>query len=123
MTLQELQELVRAGFTKAEIMALNGQTSLVEDKPVTETESIEKSTVEVEKVPDDDKAEVTEEKEDKVVSPQTTTNVNFAPMMTDAQVEKLAHILNLGNATIDVPNKPNIDESLADHFKALMLGE
>lgn len=118
MSMDELMKLVNAGFTKTEILAITGNTPT---ETATESTVIEEKAVEEvkedEPVIDDIKSEEPKE------STPLATNVNFAPMMTDAQIEKLAQMLNRGTATIDLPQPRNIDESLSEHFKNLMLGK
>lgn len=122
MTLLELQELVHAGFTKEEILTLTGINTTPAPTP---TEGVTKvEAVETEAVKEEPKSENIKAEENKVdAPPQQNTNVNFAPMMTDVQIEKLAQMLNRGTATIDLPQPRNIEETLSDHFKNLMLGK
>lgn len=120
MNINDLMELVKAGFTKEEILALSGATS----SPVGESKEVTATEPDVATV--DDKAEVTQPEvtENATATPQPQqTNVNFAPMMTDAQVEKLAQMLNRGTATIDLPQPRNTDDILGEHFANVMLGK
>lgn len=113
MDINDLMKLVNAGFTKKEIMALNGNVTETEPKP---TEDINAQQTET---PVENKATAEETK------PQTPpqTNVNFAPMMTDAQIEKLAQMLNRGSASIDVPPQKNAEDILGEHYKDLFNGK
>lgn len=118
MDINDLMKLVNAGFTKDEILSMSGAT-------VTPTsETMTAGVVETTEPPQvvENKVEVkTEEAIPTSVepTPQTTTNVNFAPMMSDAQVEKLAQLLNRGQATIDLPQQKNIEDILGEHYKEL----
>lgn len=115
--MDELMKLVNAGFTKEEILTITGNPTPTEQ--VTEVaveDNVEPNIVE-NKV-----EEIKETKETPKSTPQTT-NVNFAPMMTDAQIEKLAQMLNRGNASIDMPTPRDTDKILGEHFSNLMNGK
>lgn len=114
MSIEELMKLVNAGFTKEEIMALTGNVNT--PKEVNNEQSVNDTPVE-------NKAEVIEETKTTTESTPQTTNVNFVPMMTDSQVEKLAQMLNRGTATIDVPAQRDTNKILGEHFSNLMNGK
>lgn len=117
MTVNEVMKLVDAGFTKEEILAMTGNP--------TPTEQVTQKAVEEDVAPGivENKAEEVKKTEETPKSTPQTTNVNFAPMMTDAQVEKLAQMLNRGTATIDVPTPRDTDKLLGEHFTNLMNGK
>lgn len=117
MTIDELMKLVNAGFTKAEIMALGGN---IEEAP----KGNESNPTGLPRKPSspDLIRDFKEEESPKEEEPPKATNVNFAPMMTDAQIEKLAQMLNRGNASIDLPKQKSANEILSEHFISLMNG-
>lgn len=120
MNINDVMSLVKAGFTKEEILTLSGAT------PSPVGKSSEVKAIEPEVKPVEDIAEV---KKEEVPEPATVTpqpqpaNVNFAPMMTDAQIEKLAQMLNRGSASIDMPQPRQTEEILSEHFANIMLGK
>lgn len=117
MTIDELMKLVNAGFTKEEILTITGTP--------TPTEEVTQTTVEEDVAPSivENKAEEIKKTEVTPKPTPQTTNVNFAPMMTDAQIEKLAQMLNRGNASIDMPTPRDTDKVLSEHFSNLMNGK
>lgn len=120
MDINELMKLVNAGFTKAEILAItgNGLPTDTQSEPTEVTEITD--TV---NTPVSNTERTTEVRSDVSQSTPQTTNVNFAPMMSDAQIEKLAQMLNRGSASIDLPQQKNVSEVLGEHFVDLMNGK
>lgn len=102
MNANEVFKLLEAGFTKAEIMALKEGTT-PEPAPVPN-----------EPAP----APVVTEPAPQPTGPQAAA----APVVTDAQIEKLAQLINVGKATIDVPPTVTLDDQLEAHFRTLMTG-
>lgn len=118
MTMDELMKLVNAGFTKSEIMAITGNgVQNVTDSVAEPTEVPHPTETPPEPV-------INSEVVESVPQPNpTTTNVNFAPLMTDRQIEKLAQLINRGNASIDMPTQKPVSEVLGEHFADIMNGK
>lgn len=142
MTLNEVMTLVNAGFSKAEIMAMSGEVQeLKQSNEALNTDSSEPTEaipITEGDITGVDSAEVidansvssgTEEAKAREVVKETIveklpTNVNFAPLMTDAQVEMLAQKLNLGSATIDLPQTAmDYEQKLSNHFESILKGD
>lgn len=118
MTMNELMKLVDAGFTKSEIMAITGNGVQSDTDSVTEPTDVSHPT-ETTPAP-----VVNSEVVESTPQPNpTTTNVNFAPLMTDSQIEKLAQLINRGNASIDMPTQKPVSEVLGEHFADIMNGK
>lgn len=98
MDIKDLLTLANAGFTKDDI------ASLLEPKEQKVTEP----TVETK--------EVTQQKTE---TPKETTSTS---LLTDEQFDKLAQLINKGNASIDLPQKKSTEDTLSEHFKNLVIG-
>lgn len=108
----EILQLINAGFTKDEVLALAStqRTGETPTNPIAPT--------------------VQPEAEPQTLPPSLTNNEPTAPVaqvaapvMTDAQVEKLAQLINVNSATIDIPPTRTVDDVLAERFTNLILGK
>lgn len=119
MDLTTLTKLIDAGFTKDDIL------NLTSNEPKTEVKTETNETTKPQPMVIGELTRVENKNEEVKTEPKTEvqTIVNQVPVMSDAQVEKLAQMLNMGNATIDVPKMRDSDEALKEHFSALIKGE
>lgn len=110
MTYEEIKGLLDVGFTKEEIMQLNAGVPKLE-----QTQAI-----------------ATIQDETPIPLPQSLTEQSpavpseklaTAAPMTDEQLTKLAHLINADRSTFDVPPARSLDDTLAEHYKALIVGE
>lgn len=108
MTVNDLLALTKAGFTKEEIYAL---TSGANEPKTNEQTKPEQKQTEVAQTQPESKPEAQPE------AKQAT------PALTDAQVKQLAQMLNVGQASIDVPPNVSLDDKMSEHFKNLILGK
>lgn len=109
-TANEVLQLINAGFTKDEVLALaSGQTG---ENPTNATAPT--AQPEAQPVPP------SLNNNEPTVAPVAQV---AAPVMTDAQVEKLAQLINVNSSTIDVPPTRTVDDALAERFTNLILGK
>ena len=102
LTVNDIIALSQAGFTKADILALTASQPTAPAQPSTP-----------------------------VVQPSTPVVQPTAPVakptdgvsLSEAQFTALLQSINTGNASIDLPPAYDINQTLADHYKALMVGD
>lgn len=119
MELKDVIALANAGFTRDDIMKLTG----AETAPV---ETTTEKTIEAPSVPKASESVVVPSlvsEEPKAKAEPKAPEVTATPGVTDAQLEKLAQMINVKGAHIDVPPTRTIDDMLADRFKSLMVGD
>ena len=102
ITINDIVALSNAGFSKAEILALTAQPTVAQPTVVQPTAQ---PTV----------AQPT------VVQP--TAQPGNGVSMSNEQFTALLQSINAGNASIDLPPTYDINNVLADHYKALMVGD
>lgn len=113
LTYEQIAGLNQMGFTNEQIMKLAESSAEPQTAPITTPVPGAQST-ETPNIP----SLVTKE-----VQPEPIKEAAPQSVVTDAQIEKLAQLINVGKATIDVPPTVTIDDKLAEHFKALMTGQ
>lgn len=104
MKVNEILSLLDAGFTKEEIMSLT--TSEHTEPTPQPTEPVQ---------PEEPKPEP--------VAPRPVEQVAAAaPVITDEQITKLAQLINVDKASIDIPPKVSLADQLAANYIELMGG-
>lgn len=116
MELKDVIALANAGFTRDDIMKLIG----AETAPV---ETTTEKTIEAPKASETVVVPSLVSEELKAKAEPKAPEVTATPGVTDAQLEKLAQLINVKGAHIDVPPTRSIDDMLADRFKSLMVGD
>lgn len=113
MDLNNVIALCNAGFSKEEILALTsapGETPKAEPKEEKVTIPTETTKEEVLPIP------VPSTKE---AQPASDKNVT----LSNDQFTQLIQSLNQSGASVDVPPKYDINQTLAEHYKSLMNGQ
>lgn len=106
MNASEVLQLINAGFTREEILNLESGNPQINPTPAPT-----------------EKAEPVTTPEPIIDNPNPTPEVVAAPMVSDAQIEKLAQLINVGKSTIDLPPQRSLDDLMSKHFSELMLGQ
>jgi hypothetical protein len=109
ITINDIVALSNAGFSKAEILALTAQPTVAQ--PTVAQPTVAQPTVAQPTVAQPTVAQPTVAQTDNGVS------------MSNAQFTALLQSINAGNASIDLPPTYDINNVLADHYKALMVGD
>lgn len=104
MTAKEILKLIDAGFTKQDIMTLEGSKIVPDPKPE------EKKAPEVKPEP---------EAKSEPKAPAAPVGVT----LSDDQFTKLLQQLNVNGASLDVPPESDMASKLGDHFKDVLIGK
>ena len=104
MTAKEILKLIDAGFTKQDIMTLEGSKIVPDPKP------------EEQKVPEVKPEPVTKTEPKAPAAPVGVT-------LSDDQFTKLLQQLNVSGASLDVPPESDMASKLGDHFKDILIGK
>ena len=104
MTAKEILKLIDAGFTKQDIMTLEGSKIVPDPKPE------EKKAPEVKSEP-------------AAIPEPETPAAPVGVTLSDDQFTKLLQQLNVSGASLDVPPESDMATKLGDHFKDLLIGK
>lgn len=118
MYLSDIITLSNAGFTKDEIMSLvNAQEAPSLNLIQTEEPSAQKVEATVPSLSSEPIKMQT------VSEVKPSAEVAATSSITDEQIKKLAQLINVNNAQIDVPPTRTVDDILSERFTSLMVGE
>lgn len=118
MYLSDIITLSNAGFTKDEIMSLvNAQEAPSLNLIQTEEPSAQKVEATVPSLSSEPIKMQT------VPEVKPSAEVAATSSITDEQIKKLAQLINVNNAQIDVPPTRTVDDILSERFTSLMVGE
>lgn len=116
MNISDIIALSNAGFTKDEIMTLaNAQEAPSQNQ--TEEPSAQKVEATVPSLSSEPIKMQT------VPEVKPSAEVAATSSITDEQIKKLAQLINVNNAQIDVPPTRTVDDILSERFTSLMVGE
>ena len=107
MTAKEILKLIDAGFTKQDIMTLEGSKIVPDPKPEEKKAPEVKPEPETKPEPEEPKA---------LAAPVGVT-------LSDDQFTKLLQQLNVSGASLDVPPESDMATKLGDHFKDILIGK
>ena len=126
ITINDIVALSNAGFSKAEILALTAQPTVAQPTVVQPTAqpTVAQPTVAQPTVAQPTVVQPTAQPT--VAQPtvvQPTAQPGNGVSMSNEQFTALLQSINAGNASIDLPPTYDINNVLADHYKALMVGD
>ena len=110
ITINDIVALSNAGFSKAEILALTAQPTA----PIQPTAPAQPIAPALPIAPAQPIAPI---------QPTAPVQPDNGVSMSNAQFTALLQSINAGNASIDLPPTYDINNVLADHYKALMVGD